>query len=161
MYACMPHELPIHMHWWCAHKQTQEHTYSQLAKREHQPTQKLMIACSWVHFFFILYSILKGQTTTLTVTWYIRRTWQELGGGEYALLYLPALGEELCGRHGKLQTVPDHLTGFQSTPAHHWRLHGPCVLLPKAVTDFLEGHGVQALRVWNVKMQKSVNFNSL
>lgn len=48
----IPHEFPIHMHWWCAHKQRQEDTYSQLAKREHRPTQKLMIACSWVHFIF-------------------------------------------------------------------------------------------------------------
>lgn len=109
-------------------------------------------------YFFHSIFYPKRQNYGITVTWYIRRTRQELGRGEYALLYLPALGEELCGRHGKLQTVPDHLTGFQSAPAHHWRLHSPCVLLPKAVADFLEGHGVQALCVWNVKMQKSFSF---
>lgn len=74
-------------------------------------------------------------------------TWKEFGRGENPLLDLSTFTEKFLCRHGKLQSVLDDLTGLQCISAHHQRLHGPRVLLLKALTDFLKGHCVQPLRV--------------
>lgn len=74
-------------------------------------------------------------------------TWQEFGRGKNPFLNMSNFTEEFFCCHGKIQSVPDYLTSIQRIPAHHGRLHGPCVLLFKAVTYFLESHGVQPLRV--------------
>lgn len=111
-----------------------------------------------MHFFSWHYNcnninkICKTPRKTLE-TWiwkkWFRITWHKFSRGKNLFLYLSTFCQKFLCCHGKLQSVFNNLSSFQSLFPHDWWLHIPCVLLVKAVTDFLEGHRVKALSVYN------------